>query len=185
MAKMYFYYSSMNAGKSTDLLRAVNNYEERKKNVEIYTAAVDDRYGVGKVTSRLGIQRDARTFDENFSFMKGVQKTDAVFIDEGQFLTKEQVRELHMLAQVTDTPVLVFGLRTDFQGKPFEGSSYLLALAEELHEIKTICDCESKATMNMRVDSSGARVNEGEQIAIGGNDKYRSVCGCCFYKNAA
>lgn len=181
MAKLYFRYSAMNAGKSTALLQVAHNYEEQGQNVLLYTAAIDNRYGTGVVTSRLGPQRQAQVFDKNFDFLQHVQKVSCLLVDEAQFLTAEQVRQLHQLAQVKNVPVICYGLRTDFLGQPFEGSAWLLALADDLEELKNICACGKKATMNVRIDAQGQRMREGEQVGIGGNEQYRQVCGRCFY----
>jgi thymidine kinase len=184
MAKLYFRYSAMNAGKSTALIQVAHNYEENHKTVRLYTASLDDRYGLGHVTSRLGPQRDAHIFDANFDFLADHREKGAVscvLIDESQFLTPEQVRQLHHLAQVGGVPVICYGLRSDFKGNAFPGAATLLTLAEEIEELKTICSCGKKATMNMRVDSNGDMVVEGAQVEIGGNDRYRQMCGRCFY----
>ena len=183
MAKLHFYYSAMNAGKSTTLLQSSHNYNERGMDTLVFAPELDDRYGIGKVSTRIGLQSAATTFDADFDFYQVV--TDAVkannnikcvLIDEAQFLKQEQV---HQLARITDDlkiPVLAYGLRTDFQAQPFEGSQYLLALADQLIEIKTICHCGRKATMNLRIDEQGNAVTEGRQIEIGGNDRYVATC---------
>ena len=186
MAKLHFRYSAMNAGKSLSLLQVAHNYtEELGKSVRIFTAVIDDRYGVGKVTSRLGpLSRDADTFDAVFDFQDDyIQRgeVDCILVDEAQFLTHEQVCQLHALAQCSGVPVMCFGLRTDYQGRLFPGAASLLGLAEELEELKTLCRCGKKATMNMRVDSAGHMAINGPQIEIGGNAQYRQVCGRCFY----
>lgn len=184
MAKLYFRYSSMNAGKSTALLQVAHNYEEQGQTVHLFTAAIDDRYLVGRITSRLGPSREASVFDSETDFLKKDLKPFAcVLIDEAQFLTPHQVIQIHKLAQVQNTPVICYGLRTDFRGQPFPGSAQLLALADDIEELKNICTCGKKATMNIRVDSNGQRLVHGEQIAIGGNESYRQVCGRCFYSN--
>lgn len=181
MAKLYFRYSAMNAGKSTAMLQVAHNYEEQGQQVRLFTAAIDDRYGIGRVTSRLGPQRDAHVFDDGFDFLRDCPQVACILVDESQFLTPDQVRQLHRVAQVRGIPVICYGLRTDFRGEPFPGSTYLLALADDIEEIKNICTCGKKATMNVRVDPEGRRIREGEQISIGGNDSYRHVCGRCFY----
>jgi thymidine kinase len=181
MAKLYFRYSAMNAGKSTALLQVAHNYEEQGQTVMLYTAAIDDRYGHGVVTSRLGPQRQAHTFDSTFNFLAEIPKLSCLLVDEAQFLTPEQVIQLHKLAQVNNIPVICYGLRTDFKGKPFDGSAYLLALADDLEELKNICTCGKKATMNVRVDAHGNRLFDGMQVDIAGNERYRHVCGRCFY----
>jgi thymidine kinase len=182
MAKLYFRYSAMNAGKSTAMLQVAHNYEEQGQKVRLFTAAIDSRYGVGKVTSRLGPQRDTEVFDDNTDFLLTIdEKIACLLVDEAQFLSKEQVKQLHQLAQVRGIPVITYGLRSDFRGEPFPGSAYLLALADDIEEIKNICSCGKKATMNIRVDENGKRIKEGEQISIGGNESYRQACGRCFY----
>lgn len=178
MAKLYFYYSAMNAGKSTTLLQAAHNYEERGMQVLLYTPRIDDRSGTGVISSRIGLSREANAFADDFDLFedvkhrqaKNAQTTDVigcVFIDEAQFLTAAQVLQVSLVADQLGVPVLCYGLRTDFRGEPFEGSKYLLAWADELGEIKTICHSGKKATMNARLDKSGNRVWEGEQISIG------------------
>ena len=175
MAKLYFYYSAMNAGKSTTLLQAAHNYEEQGMKVLLFTPIVDDRSGVGVISSRIGLERDAFAFEKDFDLFSHVAKQQAgekiscVFIDEAQFLTDKQVLQASLICDRLNIPVLCYGLRTDFRGEPFEGSKYLLAWADELGEIKTICHSGKKATMNARLDAKGDRVWEGEQIAIGLN----------------
>jgi thymidine kinase len=175
MAKLYFYYSAMNAGKSTTLLQAAHNYEERGMRVLLFTPKIDDRAGVGNISSRLGLTREAFSFDVEFDlFVQIRDETKAsqiacVFIDEAQFLTSKQVLQLTMVCDRIGIPVLCYGLRTDFRGEPFEGSKYLLAWADVLGEIKTICYTGRKAIMNARLDESGKRITEGEQVAIGLN----------------
>lgn len=181
MAKLYFRYSAMNAGKSTALLQVAHNYEEQGQRVCLYTAAIDNRYGGGKVTSRLGPQRHAEVFDASFDFLANAPQVACVLVDEAQFLSAAQVRQLHQLAQVKSVPVICYGLRSDFLGEPFPGSSYLLALADDIEELKNICACGKKATMNIRIDGAGQRVKAGAQIDIGGNERYHHVCGRCFY----
>jgi len=171
----------MNAGKSTALLQVAHNYEEQGQQVKLFTAAIDNRYGVGQVTSRLGPQREAAVFDASYDFLDDAPRVACVLIDEAQFLSPAQVRQLHQLAQVKGVPVICYGLRTDFRGEPFPGSTYLLALADDIEELKNICTCGKKATMNVRIDAAGRRVKQGEQIDIGGNERYRHVCGRCFY----
>ena len=171
----------MNAGKSTALLQVAHNYEEQGQTVLLYTAAIDSRYGVGQVTSRLGPQREVAVFDAATDFLAAIPKVACVLVDEAQFLSAAQVRQLHQLAQVKGVPVICYGLRSDFMGEPFPGSAYLLALADDLEELKNICSCGKKATMNIRVDADGKRLRQGEQISIGGNERYRQACGRCFY----
>jgi thymidine kinase len=189
MAKLYFRFAAMNAGKSTSLLQVAHNYEERGQTVDLYTAKVDDRYGIGNITSRLGVTRDSLTFgdDTDFAARYDSAKPDArarpscILIDEAQFLTETQVRQLHELAHTSKTPVICYGLRSDFLGNPFPGSKALLTLADDLEEMKTICRCGRKATMNVRLDAAGNRVTEGAQVEIGGNDRYEAVCARRFY----
>nr|CBA26435.1 Thymidine kinase [Curvibacter putative symbiont of Hydra magnipapillata] len=187
MAKLFFRYSAMNAGKSTSLLQIAYNYEEQGQRVRLYTARIDDRSGVGSIASRLGIQRQADTFDEHTDFealLSAQAGLACVLIDEAQFLQPEQVRQLHRIAHMANIPAICFGLRSDFQGKPFAGAAHLLTLADDIEEIKTICACGRKATMNVRVDDEGNRVSEGEQVVIGGNNRYQQACARCFYEGA-
>ncbi len=197
MSKLYFRFAAMNAGKSTHLLQAAYNYEERGMRVRLFTAAHDDRGGVGVIASRLGLQRQVETFgaetvfdsaglDESRRQAQGQdpvpgQALACILIDEAQFLTPEQVRQLHRLAHQHPVPVLCYGLRSDFRGDAFPGAAALLTLADDLEEMKTICACARKASMNLRVDAQGRRVKEGEQVMIGGNESYRAVCPSCFY----
>lgn len=184
MAKLYFRYSAMNAGKSTALLQVAYNYEEHGRRVLLFTSALDDRYGVGQVTSRLGPQRVAELFDESVDFYARLERESGlscVLVDEAQFLSPGQVRDLHRAAHVLGVPVICYGIRSDFRGEPFPGAAYLLALADSIEEVKNICDCGRKATMNVRVDESGARITSGEQIAIEGATRYVQMCGRCFY----
>jgi thymidine kinase len=179
LAKLYFRFAAMNAGKSTALLQVAYNYEERGQTVDLYTAEVDDRDGVGTIISRLGMKRAARTFDAATDFGEVYHEQplpSCVLIDEAQFLSEKQVIQLHKLAHSTKTPVICYGLRSDFVGNAFPGSRALLTLADDLEEMKTICRCGRKATMNVRLDASGKRVTQGEQIEIGGNDRYEAVC---------
>jgi len=175
MAKLYFYYSAMNAGKSTALLQAAHNYEEQGMKVLLFAPKIDDRAGEGVIASRLGLSRKALAFDGKFDLFADVQKQhqetpiSCVFMDECQFLTDVQVLQLTFICDRLNIPVLCYGLRTDFQGEPFEGSKYLLAWADELGEIKTICTSGKKATMNARLDENGNRVFAGDQISIGHN----------------
>jgi thymidine kinase len=183
MAKLYFRYAAMNAGKSTALLQAAYNYEERGMKVRLFTAAHDDRAGVGVIGSRLGLQRQVETFGAQTRFdVEWLGPGWAcVLIDEAQFLTPEQVRQLHRLAHGGKVPVMCYGLRSDFRGEAFPGAAALLTLADTLEEMKNICACGRKASMNLRVDDQGRRVKEGEQVVIGGNERYRAVCPSCFY----
>ncbi|MCK3657744.1 thymidine kinase [Pasteurellaceae bacterium Pebbles2] len=182
MAKLYFYYSTMNAGKSTTLLQSAYNYVERQMNVLLYTAAIDDRFGVGKISSRIGISQSAQLFQKDTNLWQEIQQEVAqnpihcILIDESQFLTKEQVYQLSDVVDKLNIPVLCYGLRTDFQANLFEGSQYLLAWADQLEELKTICECGRKANFVLRLNEHGKPVKQGEQIQIGGNDRYLSVC---------
>ena len=171
----------MNAGKSTSLLQVAHNYEEQGQQVKLYTAAIDSRYGVGVITSRLGPQRQVDLFDSDTNFLNDAPQVACILVDEAQFLTTLQVQQLHQVAQVRGIPVICYGLRSDFRGAPFPGSAYLLALSDDIEEIKNICTCGKKATMNIRVDPEGRRIREGEQVSIGGNESYRQACGRCFY----
>lgn len=189
MAKLYFYYSSMNAGKSTALLQSSYNYNERGMNTLVLAPEFDDRYGVGKVKSRIGLESEATTFntaDDLYEIIRVVTAEDpihCILIDEAQFLTKEQVFQLGDVTDALNIPVLAYGLRTDFQGEPFEGSKYLLAWSDNLKELKAICHCGSKATMVIRLDGDGNAVTEGSQVEIGGNDRYVSMCRKHFKEN--
>jgi thymidine kinase len=182
MAKLYFYYSSMNAGKSTNLLQSSYNYKERGMNTLVLAPQFDDRYGPGRVTSRIGIETEATTFTNGTDIYDVVAAATSdevlhcVLIDEAQFLTRDQVFQLSEVTDKLGVPVLCYGLRTDFQGEPFEGSKYLLAWADSLKELKAICHCGTKATMVLRMDENGNAVTEGSQVEIGGNDRYVSMC---------
>ena len=182
MAKLYFYYSSMNAGKSTSLLQSSYNYKERGMNTLVLAPQLDNRFGVGKVASRIGIETDATTFTNDTDLFALVESTadseplHCVLIDEAQFLTRDQVFQLTEVTDDLHIPVLAYGLRTDFQGEPFDGSKYLLAWADTLKELKAICHCGTKATMVLRLDAEGNAVTEGSQVEIGGNDRYISMC---------
>lgn len=183
MAKIHFYYSAMNAGKTTTLLQSAYNYRERGMEVLLFTPAFDDRFEKGTVSSRIGLKAEALMFEVSFDFhafmmdkVDAGQKPQCLLVDEAQFLTKNQVLQLCRVADEISIPVLCYGLRTDFLGEPFEGSRYLLAWAESLIEIKTICSCGKKATMNLRLDAQGHVVHEGNQIEIGGNDRYVALC---------
>ncbi len=182
MAKLYFYYSSMNAGKSTALLQSSYNYRERGMSTLILAPRLDDRYGIGKVTSRIGLKSSATIFksDEDLyqliSAKSAQEPLHCVLVDEAQFLTKEQVFQLGEVTDELNIPVLTYGIRTDFQGEPFQGSKYLLAWADNLKELKAICFCGSKATMVIRLDEDGNAITQGSQVEIGGNDRYVSMC---------
>ena len=188
MAKLYFNYSSMNAGKSTALLQANHNYLERGMKTKMFTFSGDNRYEENRIVSRIGISADALPFSEDTDlFQSLIEDKDqieikCVLIDEAQFLTKKQVAQLAKIADELDTAVLAFGIRTDFQGELFEGSNYLLAWADNLKEIKTVCWCGRKATMVVRLDKEGNIVSQGEQLEIGGNEKYVPLCRAHFNK---
>lgn len=188
MAKLYFNYSSMNAGKSTALLQANHNYLERGMKTKMFTFSGDNRYEGNRIVSRIGISADALPFSEDTDlFQSLIEDKDqieikCVLIDEAQFLTKKQVAQLGKIADELDTAVLAFGIRTDFQGELFEGSKYLLAWADNLKEIKTVCWCGRKATMVVRLDKEGNIVSQGEQLEIGGNEKYVPLCRAHFNK---
>ena len=182
MAKLYFQYSTMNAGKSTLLLQASHNYHERGMKTYLITAGFDKRVGDGKIGSRIGIASDADTFDHKENMFQKIESRlrkgpcSCVFIDEAQFLSEEQVWELARVVDDLKVPVMCYGLRVDFQGKLFPGSAALLALADEMREIRTICHCGKKATMVIRQDENGDTIKDGAQIQIGGNETYISLC---------
>ena len=175
MAKFYFYYAAMNAGKTTNLLQSAHNYEERYMKTIIFTPKLDDRYGVGKVASRIGLDREAEIFEGEDDLYVWTahehqrEKLACVLVDEAQFLTPKQVLQLTLIVDKLKIPVLCYGLRTDFRGEPFPGSMYLMAWADELVELKTICKSGKKATFNARLDEDGNRVTEGDQVSIGLN----------------
>ncbi|MBX9401122.1 thymidine kinase [Lysobacter sp. BMK333-48F3] len=182
MAKLYFYYSAMNAGKTTTLLQSAHNYRERGMRVAILTPHLDDRAGRGTVASRIGLRADGEAFDRDQDLEALIRADIAargalhcVLVDEAQFLSRAQVWQLSEVVDALRIPVLCYGLRTDFRGELFEGSQYLLAWADEISEIKTICHSGKKATMNVRVDAGGRAVQDGPQVEIGGNDRYISV----------
>ena len=182
MAKLYFYYASMNAGKSTTLLQADFNYRERGMATMLWTAALDDRSDEQAIESRIGLGAEAHRFDgetdlwARVSAAHAVQPLACVMIDEAQFLSKDQVWQLARLADKAGIPVLCYGLRTDFQGELFPGSAALLGIADALVELKAVCHCGRKATMNLRVDAGGAAVKQGAQTEVGGNDRYVALC---------
>jgi thymidine kinase len=182
MAQLYYYYSAMNAGKSTSLLQSAYNYKERGMNVTLFTAALDNRYGEGKIASRIGLESAANLFTPQtdlFDVMRQEcekQKISCLFIDEAQFLTKQQVIQCLNIVDKLKVPVLAYGLRTDFRGQTFEGSHYLLAWADKLAELKTVCHCGRKANFVARLDHHGNPISEGDQVDVGGNEKYVSLC---------
>ncbi|MBB3763219.1 thymidine kinase [Sphingomicrobium lutaoense] len=182
MAKLYFYYAAMNAGKSTTLLQAAFNYRERGMETMLWTAALDDRVGAGRIGSRIGLEAEAHRYHDQCDLEAAIlaerdkRALDCVLVDEAQFLSEAQVLQLADIADKAHIPVLCYGLRTDFQGKLFPGSAALLALADSLIELKAVCECGRKATMNLRVDGDGHAVAAGEQTEIGGNDRYIALC---------
>lgn len=188
MAKLYFYYAAMNAGKSTTLLQADFNYRERGMQTMLWTAVHDDRAGVGTIGSRIALSAPAHSFDEEVDLFAAVgeelkrRALDCILVDEAQFLTQRHVLELCEVADCLSIPVLCYGLRTDFQGKLFPGSAALLALADSLVELKAVCECGRKATMNLRVDAEGHAVAAGAQTEIGGNDRYVALCRRHFFE---
>ena len=190
VAQLYFYYSAMNAGKSTSLLQSAHNYREQGMEVLLFTAAIDDRYGQGLIRSRIGLSEEATVFDAQTDFRQLVDAKikqikdekiadgtlSCVLIDEAQFLTAQQVDQLAEIVDDNGLPVLCYGIRTDFQGQLFAGSSRLLAIADKLFELKTVCSCGRKATMTIRLDDQGRAIAAGEQVEIGGNERYESKC---------
>lgn len=191
MAKLYFYYSAMNAGKSTVLLQSSYNYQERGMRTLVFAPAIDTRAGLGRIRSRIGLEAPAEVLsgtDNVFHRVKQEHSSAAiscVLVDEAQFLTRLQVDQLAEVADVLGIPVLCYGLRTDFQGQLFAGSAALLAIADDLIELKTICHCGRKATMNLRVGPDGRALHEGAQIEIGGNERYVAVCRRHFRESLA
>ena len=182
MAKLYFNYSTMNAGKSTLLLQAAHNYEERGMSVYRMIASFDDRAGKGQIGSRIGFAREAETFDTSDDLFERIERVmqagplACIFVDEAQFLTDAQVWQLARVADDLGVPVMAYGLRVDFRGKLFPGSAALLALADSLREVRTICHCGRKATMVVRQDDQGTVLTEGAQVQVGGNETYVSLC---------
>jgi thymidine kinase len=192
VAKLYYYYSAMNAGKTTTLLQSAHNYRERGMRTLILTPQLDDRYGKGVVASRIGLRADGRIFDRSDD-LEAIVRADieahgrlhCVLVDEAQFLSKQQVWQLTEVVDTIGIPVLAYGLRTDFRGELFDGSQYLLAWADSINEIKTICHSGSKATMVVRVDEHGRAITAGPQVEIGGNERYVSVSRAEFKKIVA
>ena len=188
MAKLYFYYAAMNAGKSTTLLQADFNYRERGMGTMLWTAALDDRQGDGVIGSRIGLATDAHRFAPDIDLFQAIgdeikqRPLDCVLVDEAQFLSTGHVLQLTRVADEIGIPVLCYGLRTDFQAQLFPGSAALLALADSLIELKAVCECGRKATMNLRVDAEGLAVAAGAQTEIGGNDRYVALCRKHFFE---
>ena len=188
MAKLYFYYAAMNAGKSTTLLQADFNYRERGMQTMLWTAAHDDRAGAGTIGSRIALSAPAHSYDESVDLFTATgeelkkREVDCVLVDEAQFLSQRHVLQLCEVADRLGIPVLCYGLRTDFQGKLFPGSAALLALADTMVELKAVCECGRKATMNLRVDDDGHAVTSGAQTEIGGNDRYIALCRRHFFE---
>src|SRR3954470_20790867 len=188
MAKLYFYYAAMNAGKSTTLLQADFNYRERGMETMLWTAAHDDRSGAGTIGSRIALSAPAHTYSPEVDLFDAIadelkkRKLDCILIDEAQFLTRDHVLQLCRVSDELGIPVLCYGLRTDFQGQLFEGSAALLALSDTLVELKAVCECGRKATMNLRVDAEGHAVASGAQTEIGGNDRYIALCRKHFFE---
>jgi thymidine kinase len=188
MAKLYFYYAAMNAGKSTTLLQADYNYRERGMETMLWTAAHDDRSGSGTIGSRIALSAPAHTYSAEVDLFSAVtdelkkRKLDCILVDEAQFLTRDHVLQLCRVSDELNIPVLCYGLRTDFQANLFPGSAALLALADALVELKAVCECGRKATMNLRVDAEGHAVAAGAQTEIGGNDRYVALCRRHFFE---
>jgi thymidine kinase len=188
VAKLYFYYAAMNAGKSTTLLQADFNYRERGMETMLWTAAHDNRAGTGTIGSRIALSAPAHTFDESVDLFEAIgdelkrRELHCILVDEAQFLSQRHVLQLCEVADKLGIPVLCYGLRTDFQAKLFPGSAALLALADSLIELKAVCECGRKATMNLRVDAEGHAVASGEQTEIGGNDRYIALCRRHFFE---
>jgi thymidine kinase len=188
VSKLYFYYAAMNAGKSTTLLQADFNYRERGMETMLWTARLDERAGAGVIGSRIALSAPAHAYDENIDLFAAItdelkrRKLDCILVDEAQFLSQRHVLQLCEVADRLDIPVLCYGLRTDFQGKLFPGSAALLALADSMIELKAVCECGRKATMNLRVDKDGNAVAAGVQTEIGGNDRYIALCRKHFFE---
>ena len=187
MAALHFIYSTMNAGKSTALLQASHGYRERGLETMVFTSSKDDRYGESEVVSRVGLRSPAHTYSESDNILKMVHdenekhELSCILIDEAQFLTKDQIKQLGKIVDELKITVMAFGIRTDFQGELFEGSKYLLAWADKLKELRAVCHCGSKATMIVRVSEDGSIMRSGDQVEIGGNERYLSLCRKCFY----
>ena len=185
MAKLYFRYGAMGSGKTMDLLKVAYNYEERNQKVLLFSPTKDDRYGVGIITTRIGLQRESLITSEDMNIFEFVgnynEKVDAILVDEAHFFTKDQIYQLSDVVDFLNIPVMCYGLRSDFKTNFFPGSAALMAIADSIEEIKTVCECGKKAIINMRF-VNGKAVTEGEQIEIGGNESYKSVCRKCYKK---
>lgn len=185
MSKLYFRYGTMGSGKSIDLLKTSFNYKERGKKPLLITSSIDDRYGICKITTRIGLSEKAYAFNQQdniYDYIKNLSETvDVVLADEAQFFTKEQIMQLSDVVDILDIPVICYGIRSDFQNKLFSGSAELLAIADKIEEIKTICECGKKATCNLRINE-GKVITSGQQIMIGGNESYLPLCRKCFKK---
>lgn len=185
MAKLYFRYGTMGSGKSIDLLKVAYNYEERNQKCLLMVPSTDTRYGMGKVTTRIGLQRDAVICYSNtnvYDYIFNLEtKPDCVIVDECNFLTKKQVNELSDVVDYLNIPVICYGLRADFKCELFEGSEELMAIADKIEEIKTICECGRKATINMRYQD-GKAIIDGDRIVVGGNEMYKAICRMCYKK---
>lgn len=187
MSRLNFLYATMGTGKSATMLREVQHYEDASRKFQLFTAALDTRAGSGIVRSRSGQQRRASTFDADTVFERDrlTPLASAVFIDEAQFLSSAQVRQLHQMAHTQGVYVYCYGLRSDFQGQAFAGSAALMALADQIQELPSLCECSQPATLNARVGEDGQRITNGPQILIGGNSRYRAMCPACFYRPAS
>lgn len=185
-SKLFAKFASMAAGKSLHLLSIDHNYRSAGKKTLLFTAAVDNRTRVGQISSRIGLSREAETFDRDTDFYEVARNASgisALLVDEAQFIDGfNQARQLHLVAAKLDIPVLAFFLRSDFQGRPFEGAAALMSLADDVEMIKAMCDCGRASTMNIRLDDQGRRVNEGQQVLIGGSSRYKAACARCFYE---
>jgi len=185
MAKLYFKYSTMNAGKSIDLIRTNHNYIENNEKTMCFTSSKDNRYGIGKITTRIGLTIDAIPINDNTNIFEEVlngEKISCVFVDETQFLNKKQIFQLSDIVDILNTPVICYGLRSDFKLESFEGSEILMSIADSIEEIKTICTVckKKKAIVNVRINEKNEIVKNGDQIMIGGNDKYKPMCRKCY-----
>jgi len=187
-SKMFAKFGTMAGGKTLHLLSIAYNFEAAGKQILLFTAAIDDRTKIGQISSRIGVSREARTFDKTTDFFEEARKAEgisALLVDEAQFIDGfPQARQLHLVAAKLGIPVLTFFLRTDFKGRPFEGAAALMALADDVECIKGMCQCGRASAMNIRIDDQGNRVTEGQQILIGGSSRYQAVCSRCFYEGA-